>query len=444
MAISDIMGLLGRAGESIGGGTSGIYTGLLSEDELRAAKNRAATKALFDLSASMAEAGRPQAGRPMSTFGALAKGLSAAQEGYQGTLQQQAKEKLAANELAQKLASQKRTAEAQRLAQGIFTPATPAQPAPYLAGAPYGKATPAQPGGFNQEAIQQLMTTSEGRAALQEIMGARKAMQPEMFSVGEGATQYSIGPFTSAITQVASGAPKMSDLERQYAFAKTPQGGSYAGTFEQFKAISAPKTTNIVNPLQPDKGLVGKLQESLVTAGDRKMRYSQIESSYRPEFSTVPYRSLQAWNSLKDRAGLLDEDEKANLAGYTQWRQNTMTNLAKTINEISGTAAGEAEVDRLRKTMPDSGTGVFDGDSPTEFEAKTKETLRQLRMIEARTTYLLRNGLTLDKVPLDRMPQIINERGKQIATQYKLDPSKPRDLELIKKQLSAEFGISTQ
>ena len=444
MAISDIMGLLGRAGESIGGGTSGIYTGLLSEDELRAAKNRAATKALFDLSASMAEAGRPQAGRPMSTFGALAKGLSAAQEGYQGTLQQQAKEKLAANELAQKLASQKRTAEAQRLAQGIFTPATPAQPAPYLAGAPYGKATPAQPGGFNQEAIQQLMTTSEGRAALQEIMGARKAMQPEMFSVGEGATQYSIDPFTSAVTAVAAGAPKMSDLERQYAFAKTPQGGSYAGTFEQFKAISAPKTTNIVNPLQPDKGVVKDLQGVLLNAGDRRMRYNQIDATFDPKFLTVPYRAGQEWASLKEKFVELPQDQKAELQQFASWKQNSVNNLSLTIKELTGAAMGVEEAKRIIAGLPNPGTGLTDGDSPTEFKTKLDQTVQQMKLVEARTTYLLKNGLSLNDVPLEKMPSIINQRGKQIATQYKLDPNKPRDLELIKKQLSAEFGISTQ
>ena len=219
MAISDIMGLLGRAGESIGGGTSGIYTGLLSEDELRAAKNRASTKALFDLSAAMAEAGRPQAGRPISTFGALAKGLSAAQEGYQGTLQQQAKEKLAAQEMQRKLQSQQRTAEAQRLAQGIFTPATPAQPAAMIGGAPYGMDKPAQPGGINQEVVQQLMAFPEGQTALQSIMGARKALQPQMFSLKEGDIQYSIDPFSNAVTQIATGAPKVVKPELSASFA---------------------------------------------------------------------------------------------------------------------------------------------------------------------------------------------------------------------------------
>lgn len=220
MAISDIMGLLGRAGESIGGGTSGIYGGLLSEDELRAAKNRASTKALFDLSAAMSEAGRPQSGRPMSTFGALAKGLSAAQEGYQGTLQQQAKEKLAANELAQKLASQKRATDAQQLLQGAFQPAQAAQPAPYIGGAPYGTATPAQPARFDLQAvIPQLMGSAEGRAALTDILNTQKALQPALTTLKpeENLGYMKDGQWVT----VASGAPKVvkPDLASSFASA---------------------------------------------------------------------------------------------------------------------------------------------------------------------------------------------------------------------------------
>jgi hypothetical protein len=423
---------------------SNPYAGLLSEEDLAGARRQATTDALLKLSSGLFQAGAPSR-TPQSLGAALVGGLQGVGAGYQGTLQQAAQQKLMQQKLQADLQSKQRTANAQNLVGGLYRPAQAAtqgiMDSPDVVVPP----RPATPGGINQDVMSQLMALGpEGQKAIMDRLGMQKMMQPEMFSVGEGAVQYSRDPFSGAVTEVASGAPKMSDLERQFNFAKSPQGGSYTGTFEQFKAITAPKTTNIVNPLNPDKGLVGDLQKMLVTAGDRKMRFNQIEASYRPEFSTVPYRGLQAWNSLKDRAGLLNDEEKANLTGYTQWRQNTMTNLARTINEISGTAAGEGEVARLRKTMPDSGAGVFDGDSPTEFEAKTQETLKQLRMIEARTTYLLKNGLTLDKVPLDSMPQIINQRGKEIAAQYKLDPSKPRDLDLIKKQLSAEFGISTQ
>lgn len=438
--MADLGGLL-----NIFGSVPSYASGLLSEEELDAAKSRARANALLQMGQSFYKAGAPRETPGGSTLSGVAGALLSGQQAYQGAVKGSIEEKLNQQKIQDALNAKKRQTEIQGLIGGAYRPAQDAN-VPMMDGIrAQGPVMPATPARFDLQAIApQLMQTAEGRAALGELMGAQKAMRPEMFSLAEGATQFERDPMTGEVQQVGAGASKMSDLQRQYNFAKTPQGGSYAGTFEQFKAISAPKTTNIVNPLNPDKGLVGDLQKMLVTAGDRKMRFNQIEASYRPEFSTVPYRGLQAWNSLKDRAGLLNDQEKANLTGYTQWRQNTMTNLARTINEISGTAAGEGEVARLRKTMPDSGTGVFDGDSPTEFEAKTQETLKQLRMIEARTTYLLKNGLTLDKVPLDSMPQIINQRGKEIAAQYKLDPSKPRDLDLIKKQLSAEFGISTQ
>ena len=37
--------------------------------------------------------------------------------------------------------------------------------------------------------------------------------------------------------------PTQTDLRKNFEFAKTPEGGNYKGTFDQFKAISAPKTT---------------------------------------------------------------------------------------------------------------------------------------------------------------------------------------------------------
>lgn len=244
MAISDIMGLLGRAGESIGGGTPSIYGGLLSEDELRAAKNRASTKALFDLSAAMAEAGRPQSGRPINTFGALAKGLSAAQQGYQSTLQQQAKEKMAMQEMQRQLESQKRAANVQKLIGGAYQPAQAAQQPAMIGGAPYGMETPATPARFDLQAIApQLMQTAEGRAALGDLINAQKAMRPEMFSLSEGATQFERDPMTGEVRQVGAGAQKMPEQQRLYEFAKTPAGGNFKGTFEQFKALSAPRTT---------------------------------------------------------------------------------------------------------------------------------------------------------------------------------------------------------
>ena len=199
-------------------GFSSPYAGLLSEEDLAQARRQAQSNALLGLSSKLLEAGAPSR-TPVGMGQALVKGIQGLQGDYQDTLKTAAMEKLNQQKIKQALDAQKRTAEAQRIAQGIFTPATPAQPAAMIGGAPYGMDKPAQPGGINQEAIQQLMTFPEGRAALQEIMGARKAIQPQMFSLKEGDIQYSIDPFSNAVTQVATGAPKVVKPELSASFA---------------------------------------------------------------------------------------------------------------------------------------------------------------------------------------------------------------------------------
>lgn len=416
MAISDIMGLLGRAGESIGGGTSGIYTGLLSEDELRAAKNRASTKALFDLSAAMAEAGRPQAGRPTSTFGALAKGLSAAQEGYQGTLQQQAKEKLAAQEMQRKLQSQQRTAEAQRLAQGIFTPATPAQPAAMIGGAPYGMDKPAQPGGFNQEAIQQLMAFPEGQAALQSIMEARKAMQPEMFSLKEGDIQYSRDPFSGAVTQVATGTPKVVKPELESSFAAAvdrlgfPRKNASEYTPTELAMINAKaqqidkakKSETTIKPPSDAQVLAGGFADrmvaaqSLTSALESKAPVGVMESIY----NSIPLIGDKIPQVLPQSFGGLSPERRQYLQAANNW-------IRANLRKESGAAIGADEwTQEYVNYFPQPGDD--------------QATIDQKAMFREVTTQNMARAAGRDYKPL--VPESIDKKTKDMYAKYGLTP----------------------
>ena len=438
---------------------SNPYAGLLSEEDLASARRQATTDALMKLSAGLFQAGAPSR-TPQSLGAALVGGLQGIGSGYQNTLQQAAQQKLMQQKLQADLQAKRRTAEAQALMPNLITEATPAQPAPYLAGAPYGKATPAQPGGMNRDVMNQLLALGpEGQKALMDRLALQKTMQGEAFNLGEGDKRFVTDIFGET-KQVAAGAPKVVEPKLASSFAEAVDSLGYVRkpasqyTSTELDAINAKaaeidarkgtKITNVVNPLQPDKKTAGDLQETLLNAGDRRMRYNQIDATFDPKFLTVPYRTEQAWASLKEKFVELPEEQKAELRQFANWKQNAINNLSLTIKELTGSAMGKDEAVRIIAGLPNPGTGLTDGDSPTEFKAKLDQTMKQMRMVEARATYLLKNGLTLDKVPLEKMPSIINERGKEIAAKYKLDPSKPRDLDLIKKQLSAEFGISTQ
>lgn len=267
-----LLDILGGASDAMLGTVPSIYGGLLSEEELGQAKKRAQREALNKMASAFYAAGAPSATPKGGTGQAIMQALSAGRTGFDEGLKTQLSEKMNMQKLQQAMQSQKRAAEAQRIAQGIFTPATPAQPAAMIGGAPYGMDKPAQPGGINQQAIQQLMTTPEGRSALQEIMGARKAIQPEMFDLAEGAVRFGVDPFTSAITQVATGAPKQSTLERDYNFARS-QG--YKGSIDEFKTLSAPKTTVTMGGEKALADTVGKDIGSMIGGATEQARVAR-------------------------------------------------------------------------------------------------------------------------------------------------------------------------
>jgi hypothetical protein len=193
---------------------------------------------------------------------------------------------------------------------------------------------------------------------------------------------------------------------------------------------------------QLDKTNKTKVQEQQLNTGDQIARLNNIQFSYRPEFLNIKFRAGQEWNTLKDKFSNLPAAEKATLSAYSTYKQNATQNLNLTIKEITGAAMSDAEAGRITSTLPNAGTGVFDGDSPTQFESKLNNGIQQTKYALARKQYALKNGLNWQDTPLDQMPAIVNKRADDIAKQYKLNPKDPKDRNTIKTQLAAEFGIA--
>ena len=190
------------------------------------------------------------------------------------------------------------------------------------------------------------------------------------------------------------------------------------------------------------KTAAGEVEKGVLADAAAISRLNNIQFSYKPEYQKIPYRGKQAWNTLADKVGKLPESEKRQLTEYSQYKQNSLQNLNQTIKDLTGAAMGVQEADRIITSLPNAGTGIFDGDSPTEFEAKLNNAVKQTKYALVRKNYALKKGLNWESIPLEKMPSIIQERGKQLAAQYKLDLNKPADLQTIDRQLAAEFGIA--
>lgn len=204
---------------NIFGAAPSYASGLLSEEELDAAKSRARANALLQMGQSFYKAGAPRETPGGSALSGIAGALLSGQQAYQGAIKGSLEEKLNEQKIQEALNAKKRQTDIQGLISGAFQPAQAAQQPAMIGGAPYGMETPATPARFDLQAIApQLMQTAEGRAALGDLMNAQKAMRPEMFSLAEGAKQFAIDA-QGNIVEVASGAPKTVEPKLANSFA---------------------------------------------------------------------------------------------------------------------------------------------------------------------------------------------------------------------------------
>jgi hypothetical protein len=226
-------------------GTGGSDTmGLLGMSQADIARNRddAQAQALYALAGRLFQGG--------NTGQSIAEGLQRGQQAYKGgmqeTLQSQLQNVQLADMIRKRKQEQQALAEQQRI-QGVIQGAVTKPQEMYgedMMGQRVGEGMTA-PSFDLARAAPQLMGSTEGRKTLAELVASQKAMRPETFSLAEGAVQLERDPFTGAIKQVATGAPKREPVPSAIAEYKFAQDQGYKGTFQDFeiakRAAAAPK-----------------------------------------------------------------------------------------------------------------------------------------------------------------------------------------------------------
>jgi hypothetical protein len=478
-------------------GTGGTETlGLLGMSPAEIQRNRddAQAQALYGLAARLFQGG--------NTGQSIAEGLQQGQRLYSAAMQNQLQDQLQGFQMKDLLEKRKREKEsenrlalANRLLPSLMNPETAAIPAQmveedgrYIGETP---AVAAQPGGINKNVFEALSASPEGQKALLNFVNLQKAFGGELTNLAEGAKLVRINPLTNQQEVVAQGDPKRDPVTADIQGYNLAKSQGFGGSFVDYKTALQPiqrltgnesnaalklfqtndpnelvkipgamekisaeaskarkDTATVLYPpgaLTPDKSVVKDVQNSLLESGARLSMYNQIESQFRPEYLQPKFKAGQAWSAIKEKSGAnLDPNEKQALAQFSQFKQNTLNNLSQTIKALTGASMGVQEAARIEAGLPSAGQGIFDGDSPTEFKAKLDNTMRELRLVEARNAYIIRRGLSFKDVPLDNVPKLINDRAAELAKQYQVDLKKatPTQMNAIKRQLSVEFGIS--
>jgi len=478
-------------------GTSGADTlGLLGMSPADIQRNRddAQAQALYALAGRLFQGG--------NTGQSIAEGLQLGQKAYKGGMTDVMQSQLQNYQL-QELARKKKQEEMVKqlapytMQEQIIRPATPAQPSLY------GKPTeypllddegnvmpaagiiPAKPAETtlvpNQAVIgklQEILPFKDFENLMQGIERRQKLGQPDYITVDKTIlkkTPLGLEPVYKGNDYLSvDGAIYLKDDEAKNGLKLVvDRSGKFTGNFgnvalgmfktdnpqnlspDQFnqvldkvKAVNKSGAGDIINypagavPLGKEGQNV--VDKALLSTGDRLARLNRIETSYDPKFLETKFRSAQEFRALGEKLGLnkLTPEQKQQLSNYTQFTQDSIRELNAYIVEVTGAAMGTGEeADRIKKGMPNVGSGLLDGDSPTQFASKLANTLKDLRTMEARLQYIKNNGLKIVDVPLDKMPDIMRKREQELISSLGLDVKNPQDKAVLKSRLASEFGL---
>jgi hypothetical protein len=213
----------------------------------------------------------------------------------------------------------------------------------------------------------------------------------------------------------------------------------------------AANVTAVGGDMYPGKTTTKDVDEGILTSSQRIATMDNIRAQYRPEFQQLGTRLGASWSSIKSKLGVdLPPEEKKNLKAYSSYKRGAIEQMNQYIKDMTGAAMGIQEAQRLRQGIPDPGQNWYDGDSPEEFEAKLDDVVRAAKLTQARWTFIKKNGMQIKgddlakAYPLDKMPSLMNQRGKFLEESIRKKEPGVKDADLrarVKQQLAEEFGL---
>lgn len=127
-----------------------------------------------------------------------------------------------------------------------------------------------------------------------------------------------------------------------------------------------------------------KIEAAIVDNAARTDRLNRIWETYNPKFLEYETKAKDWGNRQLDKLGLAGPEQQAAIANMARFKTTAMNDLTQLLKEMSGAAVTPQEAERQLKVIADA-----ENDSPAQFLAKMKETMRthaasQARLIKMR------------------------------------------------------------
>lgn len=245
---------------------------------------------------------------------------------------------------------------------------------------------------------------------------AEASTLPEILARQDKAeTRSSKAPDVVEIFDPASGQPQKMTwdaAERKF----VPLGGAKAPSkgIRVTTNADGSTTTEIGGTAESNQGLTGPttnvVQAKAFNTAEMGSRLAGIMEKFKPEYQTVGTRLANLWRGTKASIDpkMLSPGDTQSLTDFAKYRSQSIGNVNRLLNELSGAAVSPSEGERLKAEVPNPGTGIFDGDDPVSFKAKMESVADQANRALARYQYYQSHGLpqNLEEIPLNNVKQI--------------------------------------
>lgn len=268
-----------------------------------------------------------------------------------------------------------------------------------------------------------------------------KPFQTREIKVGDKILTQEYNPQTQRFENIASG-PRFN--EDAFVVGQTPDGKPY-----MIKTKGGTLGQTLSGIPQFEKDTSKKIEQGIMDNSETLKDLYTIEKKFNPDYAKYEGTIKGGWLGLKDKMGMeLSDQEKEYLGGFTQYRAEAGQALANKLRAMSGTAVTEPEMKRQYTYMINPGTGIFDGDSPTQVKAKITRMREFTEKALARLAYFRMNGLSIKGS--EDLQKAINSTGLSIDKVNPKDIMTKRALQLRQmgmspedatKTISNEFGI---
>lgn len=130
----------------------------------------------------------------------------------------------------------------------------------------------------------------------------------------------------------------------------------------------------LTNPTKTD------IEKRQLSAEEGIARLDEISRAFEPTFQTLGTKFDMARIMLSAKLGQpVSPDDQARLERFVTFRAQAYNQMNGLLHELSGAAISPAEMERLVQSMPNPGSGMFDGDDYITFQAKLNAVQADLR-----------------------------------------------------------------